>query len=63
MRSTERVKNILNKTIRDIPLSIDDYMFLQNHEKEVKETHDLKLLELFSNKSEHEPSFKFLKVI
>ena len=63
MRSTERVKNILDKTIKDIPLSIDDYMFLQNHEKEVKETHDLKLIELSLNSIEHEPSYKFLKVI
>lgn len=58
-----KIRDILDKTLKNIPLSMDDLVYLQKHKEEVQETHDLNLIELSLNKSEHEPCYKFLKVI
>ena len=58
----EKVKQILEKVLNGIDLSIAEILYLQGHLKEVKETHNIELIELATNTG-HEPSFKFNKVI
>ena len=58
----QKIKVILEKVLNRIDLSINDYIYLQEHQKEAKATHNIELIELatFTGK---EPDFKFNKVI
>ena len=58
----EKVKQILEKVLNGIDLSIAEILYLQRHLKEVKETHNIELIEL-TTPIEHEPNFKFKKII
>ena len=58
----QQIKIILEKVLNGIDLSIDDYIYLNKHQEEVKETHNIELIELATNKG-REPNYKFNKVI
>ena len=57
------IKKILEKVLNGIDLNINDYIYLQKHQKEAKETHNIELIKLATNSTGHEPSYKFNKVI
>ena len=57
------IKKILEKVLNGIDLSFNDYLYLQGHQKEVKETHNIELIELATNNTGHEPSYKFNNVL
>lgn len=59
----EKVKQILEKVLNGIDLSFNDFIYLQDHIKEVQETHNIELIKIATNKENHEPSFKFNKII
>ena len=59
----QKVKEILEKVLNGIDLSVNDYLYLQEHQKEVQETHNLELITLSTTKLDNEPSFKFNKII
>lgn len=63
METQTKIDLILKKVLNKIDLSTDDYLYLQEHQKEVKETHNIELIEIASNDNFHNPSYKFLKVI
>lgn len=57
-----KTKQILEKVLNGIDLSIAEILYLQRHLKEVKETHNIELIEIATNTG-NEPSFKFNKII
>lgn len=59
----QKVKEILEKVLNGIDLSVDDYLYLQEHQKEVQETHNLELITLSTTKLDNEPSYMFKKII
>lgn len=61
----KKIKIILEKVLNGIDLSLEDYIYLQKHQKEAKETHNLELIELaIATESRYNsPSFRFNKVL
>ena len=59
----QKVKEILEKVLNGIDLGVDDYLYLQEHQKEAQETHNLKLITLSTTKLDNEPSYMFKKII
>lgn len=59
----KRIKNILEKVLNGIDLSFNDFIYLQEHLKEVQETHNIELIKLATSKEDCKPSFKFNKII
>lgn len=57
------IKNILEKVLNGIDLNINDYLYLQEHTKEVQDTRNIKLIKIAKAESEPEPSYKFNKII
>lgn len=58
----QQIKIILEKVLNGIDLSMDDYIYLNQHQEEAKATHNIELIELATNTG-HEPSYKFNTVI
>ena len=58
----QQIKIILEKVLNGIDLSVDDYIYLQQHQEEAKETHNIELIELATNTG-REPCYKFNKII
>lgn len=59
----QEIQKILEKVLNGIDLDLKDYIYLQEHIEEVQETHNIKLIEIATLKSEHTPSYKFNKII
>lgn len=58
----EKVKQILEKVLNGLNLSTSEILYLQEHQKEVKETHNIELIEFITNTG-NEPNFKFNKIL
>lgn len=59
----EKVKQILEKVLNGIDLSTSEILYLQEHVKEVKETHNIELIKLATIESDHDFSYRFDKII
>ena len=57
-----KTKQILEKVLNGIDLDVSEILYLQQHQKEVKETHNIELIEIATSAG-NEPSFKFNKII
>ena len=63
----QRIKQILNDLLDTGYISADDYVYLQRHREEAKETHNIELIELATNTEEtkgiSKVDYKFNKVL
>ena len=63
IKAMKKISVILENVLNGIDLTLEDYLYLQNHQKEAKETHNIELIELSTPSVCNAPSFKFNKVL